>query len=157
MFPIDAKLLQSHSKFAFQQPRFTTNCQQMKPNKKKNLLNRTNSLYFSPQGGWMGNVLEQVSASHLITVERRTPQLANLLPVQTATRLAALLPFWARLPRTHTVTKKKKQTHMLVYIQLQESSKCKWCFGNPMNLLHPIRESARAIITGHRGPLWCCN
>lgn len=47
--------------------------------------------------GWMGNVVEQVlihvCASHLITVERRTPQLANLLPVQTATRLAALLPF----------------------------------------------------------------
>lgn len=33
-----------------------------------------------------------VSVSHLITAERRTPQLAHLLSVQTATRLAALLP-----------------------------------------------------------------
>lgn len=61
-----------------------------------------------------GDVADQVfcrvAASHLIAVEPRTPQLAHLLAVQTATRLAALLPFRARLPRTRTGTEKSKHT-----------------------------------------------
>lgn len=52
--------------------------------------------FISPRGvdgGCYGTGAEShVSASHLITAERRTPQLAHLLPVQTATGLAALLP-----------------------------------------------------------------